>query len=68
MGEAKRRGSTAERAKQARQRREIPVANLIQELGLPPDSKYMGYVIHNPDQDDYSLISGLNTAPPAVVG
>ncbi|WP_081556800.1 hypothetical protein [Chromobacterium haemolyticum] len=53
MGEAKRRGSAEERAKQSRERREIPVADLIQELGLPPDSKYMGYVIHNPDQDDY---------------
>lgn len=53
MGEAKRRGSPEERAKQSRARREIPVDALIQELGLPPDSKYMGYVIHNPDQDDY---------------
>lgn len=53
MGEAKRRGSAAERAKQSRERREIAVDDLIQELGLPLDSKYMGYVIHCPEQDDY---------------
>lgn len=53
MGEAKRRGTTAERAKQARERQEIPIDDLIQELGLPVDSKYMGYVLHNPEQDDY---------------
>lgn len=53
MGEAKRRGPVGDRAKQARTRREISVKDLISELGLPTDSKYMGYVIHNPDQDDY---------------
>lgn len=53
MGEARRRGSAAERAKQSRARREISVDDLIQELGLPLDSKYLGYVIHCPEHDDY---------------
>lgn len=53
MGEARRRGSAAERAKQSRARREISVDELIHELGLPQDSKYMGYVIHCPEHDDY---------------
>ena len=54
MGEAKRRGSSTDRAKQAMEaKQEKPVSELIEELGLPANSKYLGYVIHCPDTDDY---------------
>lgn len=53
MGEAKRRGSAADRAEQARERHKVWVKSLIDELELPAESKFMGYVIHSPDRDDY---------------
>ncbi len=54
MGQAKQRGTPAERARQAMEATQLkPVSELIEELGLPPTSKYLGYVIHAPATDDY---------------
>ena len=53
MGEAKRRGSAVERARQAKERREVSVSELIKDFELPSDSKFLGYVIYSKDQDDY---------------
>ena len=30
-----------------------PLAELIEELNLPPDSKFLGYVIHRPSSDEF---------------
>lgn len=55
MGEAKRRGSKAERAVEAQMRDAIPTAiqDLISRLGLPSGSRFLGYVVHVPSTDDY---------------
>jgi hypothetical protein len=53
MGEAKRRGTVDVRAAQAKERKHIPVSEALADLGLPPDSKFVGYVVHNPEKDDF---------------
>lgn len=30
-----------------------PVEEVIKELGLPPESKFLGYVIHLPNEDEF---------------
>ena len=32
---------------------ERPVSEVIQKLGLPADSKFLGYVIHLPNEDEF---------------
>lgn len=57
MGEAKRRGSYEARVMESKTKyaegETVTVAAVLADLGLPADSKFLGYVIHNPDADDY---------------
>lgn len=54
MGEAKRRGSRAERIKQALDNyKATPIEAVKKELGLPDTAKFLGYVIHLPDKDEF---------------
>ncbi|WP_372995630.1 hypothetical protein [Marinobacter sp.] len=32
---------------------ERPIEEVIAELGLPPESKFMGYVVHLPNEDEF---------------
>ncbi|MGZ8919141.1 MAG: hypothetical protein ACXW0T_13055 [Methylobacter sp.] len=54
MGEAKRRGSQAERVKQALESyTATPIEAVKEELGLPDTAEFLGYVIHLPDKDEF---------------
>ncbi|HKJ82934.1 MAG TPA: hypothetical protein VJ961_02805 [Mariprofundaceae bacterium] len=34
-----------------------PISEVIQELGLPNDSQFIGYVIYFPERDDYFFLT-----------
>ncbi len=33
--------------------KEVPIAETIKELGLPNDSKFLGYVVHLPAEEEF---------------
>ena len=42
---------------------ERPVAEIIQELGLPPESQFLGYVLYLPNEDEFlGFIGETDTA------
>lgn len=68
MGQAKNRGSFEERRDAAFRKTEQeraaatalglenrPIAEIIEELGLPPHSRFCGYAIHISDSDEFLL-------------
>lgn len=65
MGEAKNKGSREDRIKQAQERRSAiaeslgmqrrPVAEIIEELGLPTNSTFHGYAVHIPASDEFLI-------------
>ncbi|MDP2716291.1 hypothetical protein [Rheinheimera sp.] len=38
----------------------IQISEVLEELGLPPDSEYLGYLIHRPDTDDFVMLASDN--------
>ena len=61
MGEAKNRGSFQNRQKNAREVRNkaLPTHEDIRDLGLPPNSRFIGYVVHRLGKDDFfSKVNG----------
>lgn len=65
MGQAKNRGSQADREQQAKTRRtafaekmgleQRPLAEIKEELGLSPDAQFHGYAVHIPRSDEFLL-------------
>ncbi|AYZ78619.1 hypothetical protein ACM760_29895 [Pseudomonas aeruginosa] len=63
MGEAKNRGSKAERVQQARERqsqiaeslglKRRPLSDIKAELGLPDSAAFHGYAVHIPASDEF---------------
>lgn len=59
MGQAKQRGTLAERISQAQERKddyygqETSLEEIIKELGLPQETEAKGYVIHLPEKDEF---------------
>jgi hypothetical protein len=39
---------------------QIPIEDAIKNLGLPSNSKFLGYVVHLPDQDEFLAFSEEN--------
>lgn len=65
MGEAKNKGSRDDRIKQAQERRcavaeslgmqKRQIAEIMEELGLPPESTFHGYAVHIPASDEFLI-------------
>jgi len=73
MGQAKNRGSQADRQQQAKAQRNAfaeamglkqrPLAEIKKELGFPSDAQFQGYAVHIPSSDEFLLqISELEHA------
>lgn len=55
MGQAKQRGARAERVAAANENNMRKLSEVIAELGIPKESGFLGYVLHNQMKDDYLL-------------
>lgn len=57
MGQAKNRGSLADRIKQAKEKEadliELTVSEAIEKMGIPKDAIFSGYVVHLPERDEF---------------
>lgn len=53
MGESKRRGSREERVAQSVGLRKSKLDNIKQQLGLPENAEFCGYLIHAVEKDEF---------------
>lgn len=53
MGQAKNRGSRAQRIAEALGLKQRPLADIKKELGLTDDAEFLGYAVHRPGADEF---------------
>lgn len=64
MGESKRRGSREERVAAAVEQRKQKQGAIKQQLGIPEEAEFFGYVIHHTENDEY--VQAIEDTPQVI--
>ena len=64
MGESKRRGSREERVSAAVEQRKRKQDEIKQQLGIPVEAEFFGYVIHHAENDEY--VQAIEDTPQVI--
>lgn len=64
MGESKRRGSREERVSAAVEQRKRKQDEIKQQLGIPEEAEFFGYVIHHAENDEY--VQAIEDTPQVI--
>jgi hypothetical protein len=64
MGESKRRGSREDRVAAAVEERRQKQGAIKQQLGIPEEAEFFGYVIHHTENDEY--VQAIEDTPQVI--